>query len=104
MWRQQPPNKSQLDKSELKEYLMSNPYTPVYIVSKEDVITSKLVYDEDQFLGFNYLKLNEEGVPQKVKIPVEKYLTLLSKISDNYLIYTLHGMKLTLDKLDKLSK
>lgn len=104
MWPKRQPPRSQVTREELENYLVSNPYTPVFVVSKEDIIKGSVMFDESDFIGNNYLKLDEEGWPTKIVIPTEKYETLLSHISENHLLYTVHGMKLTLDKLDNLSK
>lgn len=104
MWKKQQPPKSQISRTELKDYLMSNPFSPVYVVSTDDIIKGRVLFDEEKFVGRNYLKLDDNGVPMEIPIPQENYGTLLAKISEKHLLYTVHGMRLTLDKLDNLSK
>jgi len=60
----------------------------------------KLVYDGKSYIGFNYIQADEKGEPPIVTIKPKNYHILLNKLTDQYLFYTVYGMKSVLDRLD----
>jgi hypothetical protein len=97
------PPRSQVSKRESESYLIENPFVPLYVVTKQDLITMKLVFNGRDFLAYNYSTATEEGIPTETTFKRVDYPKLMSKLNEMHLLFTVHGMKLTLDKLDKLS-
>lgn len=103
MWNKRPQPKSQVTRDELKSYLIDNQYTPIFVVSKANVITMRLEYDGTCFLGHNYIQLDEKGEAPLVKIAPENYSLLFKRLTDDFSLYTVQGMKVALDHLDRIS-
>lgn len=90
-----------MKKESLQEYLISNAYTPVYVVTTEDEIQTKLLYDGRDIIGYSYLQADGAGEPYQVTIPLLNFGKFLSKINDQHILYTVEGMADLLDSLDK---